>query len=50
MWKAQRKIATKVLSNNISLAMFDHVQEAETAHFLLNLLGSADKLFDHIPR
>lgn len=28
--------------------MFDHVQEAESVHFLLNLLDSPDMLFDHI--
>lgn len=28
--------------------MFDRVQEAETVHFLLNILDTPEKLFDHI--
>jgi len=28
--------------------MFDRAQEAESAHFLLNLLDTPDGLFDHI--
>lgn len=30
--------------------MFDKVQEAESAHFLLNVLASPSDLFDHIRR
>ncbi|RMZ66262.1 O-methylsterigmatocystin oxidoreductase [Pyrenophora seminiperda CCB06] len=47
-WKIHRKNITKVASTNASLAIFDRAQEAETAHFLLNLLDSPDRLFDHI--
>ncbi|KAG9247444.1 cytochrome P450 [Calycina marina] len=47
-WRVQRKNIAKVTSNAASLKMFDAVQEVETAHFLLNVLESPDKLFDHI--
>jgi hypothetical protein len=47
-WKIHRKNITKIASTNVSLSVFDHVQEAESVHFLLNLLDSPDKLFDHI--
>ncbi|KAI4666122.1 uncharacterized protein J4E78_003589 [Alternaria triticimaculans] len=33
---------------NVSVSVFDKAQETEAAHFLLNLLESPDKLFDHI--
>ncbi|KAF2702973.1 cytochrome P450, partial [Pleomassaria siparia CBS 279.74] len=47
-WKIHRKNITKVASTNASVTMFDKVQEAESAHFLLNLLDSPDDLFAHI--
>ena len=47
-WKIQRKSITKVASTNVSVSVFDRVQGTEAAHFLLNLLTSPDKLFDHI--
>ena len=47
-WKTQRKNITKIASTNISVSVFDKVQETEAAHFLLNLLDSPDRLFDHI--
>ncbi|KAI4950472.1 hypothetical protein J4E91_004355 [Alternaria rosae] len=47
-WKIQRKNITKIASTNVSVSVFDKVQETEAAHFLLNLLNSPDKLFDHI--
>jgi hypothetical protein len=47
-WKIHRKNITKVASSNISVSVFDRVQEAESVHFLLNLLASPEKLFDHI--
>lgn len=47
-WKIHRKNITKVASTNTSVTMFDRVQEAESAHFLLNLLDSPNDLFDHI--
>jgi hypothetical protein len=47
-WKTHRKNITKVTSSNISLSVFDNVQEVESIHFLLNVLESPDALFDHI--
>ncbi|EDU46689.1 O-methylsterigmatocystin oxidoreductase [Pyrenophora tritici-repentis Pt-1C-BFP] len=47
-WKIHRKNITKIASTNASIAIFDRAQEAESAHFLLNLLDTPDKLFDHI--
>ena len=47
-WKIHRKNITKIASTNASIAMFDRAQEAESAHFLLNLLDTPDRLFDHI--
>jgi hypothetical protein len=47
-WKTQRKNITKIASTNTSVSVFDRVQEIEAAHFLLNLLDSPEKLFDHI--
>jgi len=47
-WKIHRKNIAKVASTNTSVKMFDHVQETESAHFLLNLLDSPNDLFDHI--
>ncbi|KAI4652478.1 hypothetical protein J4E93_002681 [Alternaria ventricosa] len=37
-----------IANTNVSVSVFDEVQETEAAHFLLNLLESPDKLFDHI--
>jgi len=47
-WKIHRKNITKIASTNVSVSVFDKAQETEAAHFLLNLLESPDKLFDHI--
>jgi hypothetical protein len=47
-WKIHRKNITKIASTNVSISSFDNVQEAESVHFLLNLLNSPEKLFDHI--
>ncbi|KAF9738883.1 hypothetical protein PMIN02_001195 [Paraphaeosphaeria minitans] len=47
-WKTQRKNVTKISSTTASISVFDRVQEAEAAHFLLNVLHDPEKLFDHI--
>ncbi|MCJ1364085.1 hypothetical protein MMC16_003194 [Acarospora aff. strigata] len=47
-WKIHRKNIMKVASTNVSISVFDRVQEAESAHFLLNVLDSPNDLFDHI--
>ncbi|KAL6704260.1 hypothetical protein ACN47E_008428 [Coniothyrium glycines] len=47
-WKIQRKNITKIAGSNTSVSVFDRIQEAEAAHFLLNLLADPDNLFDHI--
>jgi hypothetical protein len=39
-----------VAGSNISLSVFDCVQEEEAAYFLLNLLDSPERLFDHIKK
>lgn len=48
IWKIHRKNITKVASTNVFVSVFDRVQEAESAHFLLNVLDSPSDLFDHI--
>jgi len=45
LWKIHRKNVTKVASTNASVVMFDRVQEAESAHFLVNMLDSPENLF-----
>jgi hypothetical protein len=47
-WKLHRKNITKVASTNVSVKVFDRVQETESAHFLLNMLATPNDLFDHI--
>jgi hypothetical protein len=47
-WKIARKNITKIASTNVSVSVFDRIQEVESAHFLLNLLASPQNLFDHI--
>jgi hypothetical protein len=47
-WKKHRTNATKVASANTSINMFDRVQEAESAHFLLNLLDSPNDLHENV--
>ncbi|KAH4117801.1 hypothetical protein HBI62_070710 [Parastagonospora nodorum] len=47
-WKIHRKIITQVASSNKSIAAFDRAQEIESAHFLLNVLDSPEKLFKHL--
>lgn len=47
-FRLQRKNIAKVASSNVSLAVFDRVQEEESRHFLLNVLDSPNDLFDHI--
>jgi hypothetical protein len=46
--KKHRTNVAKVVNSNIALKVFNRVQEEETAHFLLHLLDSPEKLFDHI--
>jgi hypothetical protein len=47
-WKIHRKNINKIANSNVSLSVFDRVQEAESVHFLLNLLESPEQLFNHI--
>jgi hypothetical protein len=47
-WKSVRKNVTQVTGSNVSVTTFDKVQEAEAAHFLINLRNSPQNLFDHI--
>ncbi|KAF2260004.1 O-methylsterigmatocystin oxidoreductase [Lojkania enalia] len=47
-WKIHRKNITKIATTNVSVSVFDRIQEVEAAHFLLNVLESPDDLFDHI--
>jgi hypothetical protein len=35
-------------SSNISVSVFERIQEAEAAHFLVDLLATPNSLFDHI--
>ncbi|CAG5137089.1 uncharacterized protein ALTATR162_LOCUS38 [Alternaria atra] len=49
-FKLHRKNIAKVAGSSVSLQVFDRVQEAEAAHFLLNVLDSPENLFDHIKR
>lgn len=47
-WKIHRKNITKVASSNVSVSVFDRVQEEEAAHFLMNMLAAPEKLFENI--
>jgi hypothetical protein len=47
-WRIHRKNITKIASSTASVSAFDHIQEAESAHFILNLLESPDELFECI--
>jgi hypothetical protein len=47
-WRIHRKNITKIASSTASVSAFDRIQEAEAAHFILNLLDSPDMLFEHI--
>ncbi|KAF2111242.1 cytochrome P450 [Lophiotrema nucula] len=47
-WKIHRKNITKIASTNVSVSMFDRVQEVEATRFLGNLLETPSDLFDHI--
>jgi len=47
-WKIHRKTITKMASSNISVSVFERIQEAEAAHFLVDLLATPNSLFDHI--
>jgi hypothetical protein len=47
-WKVHRKTITKIASSNISVSVFERIQEAEAAHFLVDLLATPNRLFDHI--
>ncbi|KAJ4296417.1 hypothetical protein N0V90_006462 [Kalmusia sp. IMI 367209] len=49
-FKIHRKNIAKVASSNVSLSVFDRVQEEESVHFLLNVLDSPENLFDHIKK
>lgn len=49
-FKQHRRNIAKVAQSTISLAVFDRVQEEESAHFLPNVLDSPGNLFDHIRR
>lgn len=49
-FKIHRKNIAKIASSNVSLSVFDRVQEEEAVHFLLNVLDSPEKLFDHIKK
>ncbi|EUC35841.1 hypothetical protein COCCADRAFT_2996 [Bipolaris zeicola 26-R-13] len=48
VWKIHRKNITKITSTSTSLSVFDRVQEAEAARFLVNMLESPDRLFEHV--
>jgi hypothetical protein len=48
VWKIHRKNITKITSTSTSLSVFDCVQEAEAARFLVNMLESPDRLFEHV--
>lgn len=47
-FRLHRKNVAKIAGSAVSLAVFDRVQEEDSAHFLLNMLDSPDDLFEHI--
>jgi hypothetical protein len=50
-WRLHRKNIAKTIGGSKSaFAMFDHVQEAESSHFILNLLRVPDDLFGHVKK
>ncbi|OAK99149.1 cytochrome P450 [Phaeosphaeriaceae sp. SRC1lsM3a] len=50
IFKQHRTNIAKVAGSTTSLNVFNRVQEEESVHFLLNVLESPDKLFDHIKK
>ncbi|KAF1958474.1 cytochrome P450, partial [Byssothecium circinans] len=46
--KIQRKNLAKVVGSKTSLLTFNRAQEAEAAHFLINVLEKPEGLFEHI--
>lgn len=50
VFKQHRTNIAKVAGSTTSLNVFNRVQEEESVHFLLNVLESPDKLFDHIKK
>jgi hypothetical protein len=49
-FKIHRRNVAKVAASPAALAVFDRVQEEESAHFLLNMLAEPEDLFQHIRR
>ncbi|EUC44767.1 hypothetical protein COCMIDRAFT_97390 [Bipolaris oryzae ATCC 44560] len=47
-FRQQRRNLAKIAGSATSIAAFDRIQNEEAAHFLLNLLDSPERLFDHI--
>ncbi|EAT80928.1 hypothetical protein HBI56_185850 [Parastagonospora nodorum] len=50
VFKKHRSNIAKVAGSTTSLNVFNRVQEEESVHFLLNVLESPEKLFDHIKK
>jgi hypothetical protein len=49
-FKQHRTNIAKVAGSTTSLNVFNRVQEEEAVHFLLNVLNSPEKLFEHIKK
>ncbi|KAJ4267248.1 hypothetical protein NW762_003351 [Fusarium torreyae] len=47
-FKTYRRNMARIIGSKTAAAKYDTLQEGEVGHFLLHLLGSPDKLFDHI--
>lgn len=47
-FKQHRRNIAKVAGASTCLTVFDHIQNEEAVHFLLNVLDTPDNLFEHI--
>lgn len=47
-FRIYRKNMSRIIGSYRAVSQFNELQEAEVAHFLLNVLDSPDKLTEHI--
>ncbi|XXG99338.1 hypothetical protein Hte_005675 [Hypoxylon texense] len=49
-FRTHRKNVSRIIGSKTSASQFDKLQEAEVGHFLLHLLNSPERLFNHIKK
>lgn len=47
-FRVYRKNMSRIIGSYRAVSQFNELQEAEVGHFLLHVLGSPDKLTEHI--